>query len=68
MKSPAQLGTGTHDALRPACPTSSVTNCNRLVVTNCREPWEHILVLAWGNKFLQDSTNLLQLAGFWLFI
>ena len=23
MKSRAQLGTGTHDALRPACPTSS---------------------------------------------
>ena len=24
MKSRAQLGTGTHEALRPACPTSSV--------------------------------------------
>ena len=24
MKPRAQLGTGTHDALRPACPTSSV--------------------------------------------
>ena len=24
MKSRAQLGTGTHDALQPACPTSSV--------------------------------------------
>ena len=31
MKSRAQLGTGTHDALRPACPTSSVvsTTCSQ---------------------------------------
>ena len=31
MKSRAQLGTGTHDALRPACPTSSGAKHSRSI-------------------------------------
>ena len=46
--------------------TSLLTTCNRLVITSCRKPCEHILISACCNKLLQDVNRLVEFGRFWL--